>query len=80
MRHRYKEEVMKKIFAVMAVAFVLSGCGAVARESGFYEHNTMYNSFYHLGFSNGGYKNIVTDDFKQAKEDKWWGIEIEPSK
>jgi uncharacterized protein YceK len=75
-----KEARMKKLFAVMVAALFLSGCGAVARESGFYEHSSMYNSFNHLGFSNGGHKNIVTDDFQQAKEEKWWGIDIESSK
>lgn len=39
----------------VAVLF-LAGCGAAARESGFYEHNTMYRNWDHFVFSLFGYK------------------------
>jgi hypothetical protein len=52
----------------------LFGCGTAARESGFYKHDSMYEDWYHLWFSWGGYKNITTKDVKESKADNWWGI------
>jgi len=64
---------------MMTVLF-LSGCGAAARESGFYEHSTMYRNYDHLKFSMCGYKKIDPQEVRQSKEQDWWGITIEGSK
>lgn len=67
---------MKRIFVVVIAVLFLSGCGAAARESGFYEHNTMYKSWDHLRFSTCGYKSVNELEVKQSKEQGWWGVTV----
>lgn len=71
---------MKRFIAVMMTVLFLSGCGAAARESGFYEHSTMYRNYDHLKFSMCGYKKVDPQEVRQSKEQDWWGITIEGSK
>lgn len=55
----------------------LSGCGASARKSEFYEHSTMYRNGHHLQFSIYGYKDVDSKEVTQSKAQVWWGIPIE---
>jgi hypothetical protein len=71
---------MKRWFVVMTVVFFLAGCGAAARESGYYEHNTLYKSWSHLKFSNWGHKNVDQKVADRSKAQSWWGITVEGSK
>jgi hypothetical protein len=75
-----KEEEMKRLFAVVMIVLFLAGCGAAARESGFYEHNTMYRDWDHLKFSMFGYKNVEPKVAQESKDHDWWGKTIEVSK
>lgn len=70
---------MKRFIAVMITVLFLSGCGAAARESGFYEHSTMYRNGDHLKFSMCGYKKVSPQEVRQSKEQDWWGKTIEES-
>jgi len=71
---------MKRFIAVMMMVLFLAGCGAAARESGYYEHSTMYRNFCHLNFSMCGYKNVSPQEVRQSKEQDWWGKAFEESK
>lgn len=71
---------MKRVFVVMLGVFVLFGCGAAARESGFYEHNTMYKSYSHLKFSVYGYKQVDPKEVELTKKQDWWGVTVWGSK
>jgi hypothetical protein len=67
---------MKRVFVLLLVVFFFSGCGAAARESGFYEHSTMYKSWDHMKFSLGGYKKVSPDEAQKSKEEGWWGVNV----
>jgi len=69
---------MKKILLTAVLCFFLSGCGQAARESGFYEHDSIYKDWSHLWFSWVGYKNATAEDAKKSETDKWWGTEVAP--
>jgi hypothetical protein len=71
---------MKRLFVVMMAMFFLAGCGAAARESGFYEHSSLYQSWSHLKFSNWGYKSVDQQEVEKSKAQSWWGITVEGSK
>ncbi len=64
---------MKRLFVVLLGVMFLSGCGAAARESGFYEHNTMYRNWDHLKFSVVGYKEVSQKEAEESKAQDWWG-------
>jgi hypothetical protein len=68
---------MKKMLLAAMAALFLAGCGAAARESGFYEHDTMYKDWDHLKFSICGYPKADKKDAQQSQADKWWGNEID---
>ncbi|OHE24683.1 MAG: hypothetical protein A2Z43_08915 [Syntrophobacterales bacterium RBG_19FT_COMBO_59_10] len=68
---------MKRFFVIVMATLFLSGCGAAARESGYYEHSTMYKSWDHLKFSICGYKSVNEMEVKQSKEEAWWGTTVE---
>jgi uncharacterized lipoprotein YajG len=74
-----KEEQMKRLLVVMMAVFFLSGCGAAARESGFYEHNTLYKNWEHLKFSVYGYDKVDQKEAQMSKEQSWWGLTVERS-
>jgi hypothetical protein len=67
---------VKRWLALMGMVLVLAGCGAAARESGFYEHSTMYRNWDHLKFSICGYKQADQKDAQLSKEQDWWGITV----
>jgi hypothetical protein len=69
------EENMKKLVVVLMGVLFIAGC-AGARESGFYEHNTMYRDWEHLKFSGWGYKHVETKEVALSKEEDWWGIMV----
>ena len=71
---------MKRAFAIMIMVLFLAGCGAAARESGFYQHDTMYRNWDHLKFSMFGYKTVEPKEAKMTKEQDWWGKTFEASK
>jgi hypothetical protein len=71
---------MKRVFVIMLGVFVLFGCGAAARESGFYGHNTMYKSYSHLKFSVYGHKQVDLKEVELTKKQDWWGVTIWGSK
>ena len=68
---------MKRLFLVLLGVMFLSGCGAAARESGFYEHNTMYRDWEHFKFSAWGYKQVDQKEAQLSKEEDWWGTPVE---
>lgn len=63
------------VFMVVAGLF-LSGCGQLAKESEFWDHQSMYKDWSHLYFSMGGYKNCDPADASKSKDDGWWGITV----
>jgi len=67
---------MKRLLVVMMAVLFLAGCGAAARESGFYEHNTMYQSWDHMKFSIAGYKQVSPVEVKESTEKNWWGLTV----
>lgn len=71
---------MKKLLAVVLTLLFLSGCGAAARQSEFYQHDTMYRNESHLLFSIYGFQNITPKKVERSKAQEWWGIPVEQSK
>jgi hypothetical protein len=67
---------MKRLLVVMMAVLFLAGCGAAARESGFYEHNTMYKDWDHMKFSMFGYKQVSPAEVKESTEQNWWGLTV----
>lgn len=74
-----QEEVMKRMLLIIMISAFLLGCGAGARESGFYEHRSIYAGWDHLWFSWHGYKNCTDKYIKESKAEAWWGIPKEYS-
>ncbi len=66
---------MKKLVVVLMGVLFLAGC-AGARESGFYDHNTMYRDWEHFKFSAWGYKQVQPKEAALSKEEDWWGIMV----
>ena len=64
---------MKKILMIAMVSLFIFGCGAAAKESGFWQHSTIYEDGDHLWFSWVGYKNITPKDVKESQADRWVG-------
>jgi hypothetical protein len=71
-----REEKMKKLFLLIVIGLFLAGCGASARESGFWEHDTLYKNWDHARYSWSGYKNPTAQTGKNSSAQGWWGKEI----
>ena len=70
---------MKRILLIAMICTFLLGCGAAAKESGFYEHSSIYAGWDHLWFSWYGYRTCSEQYVKESKRDAWWGISEEYS-
>ncbi|MBU0574882.1 MAG: hypothetical protein KJ704_01380 [Proteobacteria bacterium] len=70
---------MKRLFVVMMTALFLSGCGAAARESGYFEHDTLYKNWEHMKFSVSGCNKVDQKEAMLSKEQDWWGLTVERS-
>ena len=68
--------IMKRWIVLMMATLFLAGCGAAARESGFYQHDTMYKSGDHLRFSMYGYREVSPNEAQKSNDQKWWGIDV----
>jgi len=66
---------MKKLGLLMLLGLFLAGCGTAAKESEFWEHDTMYKNWAHLKYSWYGYKEPTVQTGKESKEQGWWGKE-----
>ena len=53
------------------------GCAGSAKESEFWEHDTVYKNWDHLKFSWEGYKNPTPESCRKSLEQGWWGISID---
>ena len=67
-----------KLIAALTIVITmfLYGCGAAARDSEFWQHDTIYKNWDHMKFSISGYKNPTEETGKKSLEQGWWGIEI----
>ncbi len=70
---------MKRLLAVTLMLLFLAGCGAAAKESGYYEHNTLYRDWDHMKFSIWGYQKVEQQDVEQSKSEDWWGKTVSGS-
>jgi hypothetical protein len=80
MKNRIVKEKVKRLLVLSGLVLIFVGCGAAARESEFYEHNTMYRDWDHLTFSTYGYKKVDPKKVQESKDHEWWGITIEEPK
>ena len=67
---------MKRFCLLTLAAVFLSGCGAAAKQSEFWEHSTMYKNWAHLKFSWYGHKNPTIGTGKKSLKQGWWGIPV----
>ncbi|MDI6688390.1 MAG: hypothetical protein QME06_09255 [Desulfobacterales bacterium] len=67
---------MKKIVLIFILCMFLAGCGTLAKESEFYEHDIIYKNWDHMKFSIYGYKCPLAESLKNIDVEGWWGIEV----
>ena len=67
---------MKKFLSLLIITFFISGCGTMAKDSEFWEHDSMYKDFDHLKFSWYGHKSPSGEELKSEKVKEWWGKEV----
>jgi len=65
---------MKRILLITMISLFLLGCGAAAKESGFYDHKSVYASWDHFVYSLQGHKTCSEQSVEESKKDGWWGI------
>ena len=70
-------KALKWVVMLLCVAGLLVGCGTAAKESGFWENETMYKNLDHLKFSWGGYKKPDEAATKKTEDQEWWGKTVE---
>ena len=71
------EDDMKKLIVLgMIIALFTMGCGHMAKESEFYDHNTMYKNWDHMKFSMWGHKDPTTEVAQVSASEEWWGIAV----
>ncbi len=69
-------KTIRWIACVFALLLFVTGCGSAARDSGFWENDTMYKNMDHLKYSWTGFKETSEKDVEVSKDQNWWGVEI----
>jgi len=67
---------MKKLLIIGMLLAFLAGCGHMAQESEFFEHNALYRDWDHAKFSMWGYKEPTALTAQKSTAQEWWGIPI----
>lgn len=65
---------MKKLFLLFLLGMFISGCGAAAQRSEFWQHDSIYKNWDHMKYSWGGYKNSTEETLGKSEGQEWWGI------
>jgi len=65
---------MKRLIALIIAGAFVAGCGAAARESEFWQHDTIYKNTDHLVYSWCGHKKCSEEDRKKSVQQDWWGV------
>jgi hypothetical protein len=68
---------MRRFLLVLLLGLFVCGCGASARESEFWQHDSVYKNNEHMYFSLSGYKSPTEETGKLSEKEAWWGIPIE---
>ncbi|MBW2036094.1 MAG: hypothetical protein JRI41_01255 [Deltaproteobacteria bacterium] len=69
---------MKKICFLLIFGLFLSGCGTAAKQSEFWQHDTVYKNWNHFLFSWYRYKGpACKKDLGKSQKEQWWGIQIQ---
>ena len=68
--------VMKRLLVLLMMYLFLTGCGAAARQSEFWQHESIYWNWSHLWFSWYNHKQADFDDVLKSRKEKWWGIPV----
>jgi hypothetical protein len=66
---------MKRLLILLFIGMFLGGCASL-KESGFWEHETMFASWSHYAYSVWGYKNPSEKAQKLSEEQGWWGTPV----
>jgi hypothetical protein len=66
---------MKKMLALLVVSACVAGCGAAAKKSELWEHDTIYKNWDHMKFSWSGHKEVSLEEAKKSVAEGWWGQE-----
>ena len=61
---------------MVLMGLFLFGCGAAARQSEYFQHDSHFKNWDHLAFSIWGFKNPTAETGKNSQEQDWWGKEI----
>jgi uncharacterized protein YcfL len=65
--------MMKKLLVAIVVGLMLMGCST---QSGFWENDSIYQTWDHLKFSWFGHRSPTAEDIQNAKEQGWWGVDV----
>lgn len=68
---------MKKLFALCMILAFCAGCGTLAKESGYWQHDSNFASWEHTAFSLWGYKNCSKETARMSERQGWWGTNVE---
>jgi hypothetical protein len=64
---------LKRLALLVLVCLFLFGCGQMAREAEFWDHNSVYKTGSHFWFSAFGYSSCDDSCVQLSKEEGWWG-------
>ncbi len=65
---------MKRLVLLAMMCMFLLGCGTLAKEAEFWDHQSVYKSGDHFWFSVMGYAKCDTADVQKSRQEGWWGI------
>ena len=71
-RGRISEKEVMRMMKILIILFMIiavcAGCGSLAKESEFWQHDSHFKNWEHMKFSLWGYKNCTDETAKKSME------------
>jgi hypothetical protein len=69
--------MVRKWLVLLMLGLFTYGCGAAAKQSEFWQHDSVYKNNEHMYFSWWDFKKPTAQTGQMSQQQKWWGIPIE---
>ena len=66
----------KLLLVLVLLGFIFAGCGQMAVDSEFWQHDSLYKNWDHTWYSIGEWQRPSAEWGKKSEAQDWWGLDV----